>query len=65
MDVRLSDFILRGITIGEARERGPCRRKEGSLTAVRDGSANTVFQGRVELFPIEDPTTVDPVDIMV
>ena len=65
IDVRLPKFLLKGLTMGEAREKGPCRRRESSLDSVRDGSRDTVFQGRVEHIPVEKPTIVAPDTIMV
>ena len=43
IDVCLPGFLLRGLTIGEAREREPRLRREDSLSPIRDGLANTVF----------------------
>ena len=65
IDVCLPGFLSRGLTIGEAREREPHLRREDSLSPVRDGSADTVFQGRAEHLPVENSTTVDSNNVMV
>ena len=35
------------------------------MSLVRDGSVDTVFQGRAEHLPVENLTTADPDNIMV
>ena len=51
--------------MGEAQEKGPCRRRESSLDPVKDGSGDTVFQDRAKHIPIEEPTILAPDAIMV
>ena len=65
IDVRLPRFLLKGFTMGEAREKGPCRTRESSLDSIKDGLGDTIFQGRVEHILVEKPTIVAPDAIMV
>lgn len=46
LDVQLPRFLLSRLTSDEARYQGPRRVRQGSLELVRDGSADTVFQGQ-------------------
>lgn len=46
LDVWLPRFLLSRLTSDEARYQGPRRVRQGSLELVRDGSADTVFQGQ-------------------
>lgn len=64
-------FFPRRLTVGEPWDLGPRLIRVGSLVPTRDGSANTVFQGRVVHTPVEEqrkevPTTeqteVDSID---
>ena len=65
IDVHLPRFLLKGLIMGEAREKGPCRRIESSLDLVKDGLGDAVFQGRAEHIPIEKPTILALDAIMV
>ena len=65
IDIHLPGFLPRGLTVGETWERDPHLRREDSLSLIRDGSADTVFQGRAEHLPVENLTTADPDNIMV
>ena len=65
INVRLPRFLLRGLTVSEARERGPCYIREGFLKLARDNSADSIFQGRTEHILVEDPTSVMANDEMV
>ena len=65
IDVRLPGLLLKGLIMWEAREKGPCHRRESSLDLVKDGSGDTVFQGRAEHIPVEEPTILAPNAIMV
>lgn len=65
IDVRLSGFLPRGLTIGEARARGPRFIREGFLFLVRDGLADSVFQGKAKHILVEDLTTAKSDDVMV
>jgi len=65
IDVHLSGFLLRGVTIGETRERGPCLRGASSLEPISNDSRETIFQGKAEHTPIEEPTVAALNAIMV
>ena len=54
-----------GLTVGEARERGPRFVREGSLLLARDGAADLVFHGKVERIPVEDLVVPEPTEDMV
>ena len=47
IDIRHRDFFPPRLTIGEAQDLDPRLIRVGSLVPASDGSANTVFQGRV------------------
>ena len=55
IDVRHRGFLPPGLTVGEARDLGPRLIRLGSLLPVRDESTDSVFQGRVEHIPVEQP----------
>ena len=55
IDIRLPRFLPRGLTVGEAQERGPRFIRKDSLVPARDGLVDLVFHGKFEHIPIEDP----------
>ena len=55
IDIRLPRFLPRGLTVGEAQERGPRFIREDSLMPTRDGLVDLVFHGKFEHIPIKDP----------
>nr|POE97719.1 hypothetical protein CFP56_71782 [Quercus suber] len=65
INVRLPRFLSRGLTVGEARERGSRYVREGFLVPTREGLADLVFQGRAEHIPVEDSTCAKDDDEMV
>ena len=58
-DVRLLKFLPHGLTSDEVRHQGPKRVRQGLLEPIRDGSANTVFQGPAVHIPVETPVLDD------
>ena len=63
LNVRLRGFLLRGLTLGEARRLGPRQIREGSLLPFRDGSMDQVFHSRVEHIPIDELGVVVPIPV--
>ena len=55
IDVQHQGFLSSRLTVGEARDLDPRVIRVGSRVPVRDGSANTIFQGRAVHIPVEEP----------
>ena len=54
IDVRHRGFFPPRLTIGEAWDLGPRLIRVGLLVPTRDGSADTIFQGRAVHTPVEE-----------
>ena len=61
IDVHLWGFLLRGLTLGEARRLGLRQIRKGSLLLVTDSFANWVFHDKVEHIPVEELAITKPV----
>ena len=55
LNMRLHNFLPRGLMLGEAWRLGPCQIRKGSLLPVRDSSADRVFHSWAEHIPVEEP----------
>ena len=53
LDVWLPEFLLHGLTSGEARHQGPRIVRESSLEPVCDDLGDTVFHGRAVHISVE------------
>lgn len=62
LDVRLPEFLPRGLTSEEARQLGPRLARHDSLEPLQDSLGDTVFQGKAVHIPLEAPASEDPVE---
>ncbi|KAK9986298.1 hypothetical protein SO802_031249 [Lithocarpus litseifolius] len=60
IDVRHQGFFPPRLTVGEARDLGPCLIRVSSLVLARDKSVDTIFQGRAVYTPVEEQRTEVP-----
>ena len=52
--MRHQRFLPSRLTVGEARDLGPCLIRVGLLVPIRDGTTDIVFQGRALHTPVEE-----------